>query len=126
MNWLGGAKPSETKAVLRDLSTLAPTKSESSYRYVAFNNCIVDIQSLNTYDFNHEEFIITSRVYADYDIKLLQNPNPDVEFVKSFFDVICCDDTELKILLFEIIGYCMIRSAKYHLAFILKGTANNR
>lgn len=121
----GGAKPAEVKAVIRDLSTIAPAREETSYRYVAFNNCIVDIQSLHTFDFSPDEFVITSKVYANYDIGLLENPTPDVEFVKAFFDVISCGDSELKTLLFEIIVYSMIRTAKYQLAFILKGTANN-
>ena len=123
-----GAKPAEKKAVYSDLLAIAPVKAESSYHYIAFNNCIVDIRTLDVIHYEDVEpydYIITSKVYANYDTDILKIDNSNVEFVKSFFDVICCGDTGLKTLLFEILGYAMTRTAKYQLGFILKGTSNN-
>ncbi len=127
-NLARGAKPAELKAVYSDLLSIAPVMTESSYYYVAFNNCIVDIRTLDVIhykDIEPYDYIITSKVYADYDVDLLEVGNPNLEFVKSFFDVISCNNPEMKQFLFEIIGYSMIRSAKYQLGFILKGYANN-
>lgn len=124
----GGAKPVEKKSVYSDLMAITPVKTESSYHYIAFNNCIVDIRDLSVIHYKDVEpydYIITNKVYADYDLSLIQEVNSDVEFVKSFFDVISCRDTGLKTLLFEILGYAMTRTAKYQLAFLLKGTSNN-
>lgn len=123
-----GAKPAEKKAVYSDLMAIAPVKTESSYHYVAFNNCIVDIRTLDVIhyeDVTSDDYIITSKVYTDYNVSLLETVTSDVEFVKSFFDVICCGNAGLKTLLFEIIGYAMTRTSKYQLGFILKGTSNN-
>ena len=123
-----GAKPAEKKAVYSDLMAIAPVKTESSYHYIAFNNCIVDIRGLKVIQYSDVEpydYIITSKVYANYDLSLIQDVNSALEFVKSFFDVITCGNSGLKILLFEIIVYAMLRTAKYQLGFLLKGTSNN-
>lgn len=123
-----GAKSSEKKSVYSDLMALAPVKTESSYHYVAFNNCIVDVRDLSVIHYEDVEpydYIITSKVYANFDLDLLSMDNTDVEFVKSFFDVICCGNSELKTLMFEIIGYAMVRTSKFQTAFIMKGTSNN-
>ena len=123
-----GAKPSEKKSVRDNLMAdiyskdNGKPKKQSDYYYVAFNNCIVDIRSLETFDFDPEKFVITSKVYADYDV---ESDEATIQLVDSFFNTICCGNTELENLLFEIIGYCMIRSAKYQRAFILYGNANN-
>ena len=123
-----GAKPSEKKSVRDNLMAdiyskdNGNPKKQSDYYYVAFNNCIVDIRSLETFDFDPDEFVITSKVYADYNA---ESDEATIQLVDSFFNTICCGNTELENLLFEIIGYCMIRSAKYQRAFILYGNANN-
>ena len=123
-----GAKPAEKKAVYSDLMALAPVKTESSYHYVAFNNCIVDIRDLSVIHYEDVapyDYIITSKVYANFDLSLLEEINSDIEFVKSFLQVVFCGNPALIIFALEIIGYALIRTAKYQSAFILKGTSNN-
>lgn len=120
-----GAKLAEIKTTLNDLLSMAPTKEESSYEYVACNNCIVNVNTLETFDFDYDKYVITSKVYADYNTDVLTANNSSVQLVDKFFNDISCGDAKLKGLLFEILGYCMLRTAKYHRAFILKGNANN-
>lgn len=117
-----GAKPSEIKTTLQDLLSMSPLVEETPYNYVAFNNCIVDINTLDTFDFDPNKFVITSKVSADYGIEPTSNT---VELVDKFFTDISCGNTEIQNLLYEIIGYCMLRTAKYQRAFILTGNANN-
>ena len=117
-----GAKLAEIKTTLNDLLSLAPTKDETGYEYVAFNNCIVNIKTLDTFNFDPDRYIITSKVYADYNV---DTDTSAVQLVNKFFNDIANNDVELRNCLFEIIGYCMLRSAKYQRAFILKGNANN-
>lgn len=127
-NLARGAKPAELKAVYSELLSKAPVMAESSYYYVAFNNCIVDIRTLEVIhyeDIGPYDYIITSKVYADYDIQLLETDNPHLEFVKKFLVVLSCNDPRLIQFLLEMAGYSMIRSSKYQLAFILKGYSNN-
>lgn len=118
-----GAKLAEIKTTLSDLFSIAPAREETSYEFVAFNNCIVSIKNLETFDFDSDKYVITSKVYADYDV---DTDTSTVQLVDKFFNDITCGDVELQNCLFEIIGYCMLRSAKYQRAFILKGNANNR
>lgn len=120
-----GAKPAEIKNTLNDLFSMAPIKEESSYEYIAFNNCIVNIKTLETFDFDYDKFVITSKVYADYDVAVLTTDTSSVKLVNKFFSDITCGDIELQICLLEIVLYCMLRTAKHHRSFILKGNAHN-
>lgn len=118
-----GAKTAEINTTLDNLFSMAPAREELGYEYVAFNNCIVNIKTLETFDFDSDKFIITSKVYADYDV---DSDTSTVQLVDKFFADITCGDVELQKCLFEILGYCMLRTATYQRAFILKGNANNR
>ena len=117
-----GAKTAEINSTFDNLFSIAPTREESGYELVAFNNCIVNFRTLETFDFDPDKYVITSRVFADYNVDADAST---VQLVDKFFNDISDNDTELRDCLFEIIGYCMLRTAMYHRAFILKGNANN-
>lgn len=94
---------------------------ESSYNYIAFNNGVLNLITMNFMDFT-PDIIITSRVNADY-VKYDESSSNFV--VDKFFSDITCQNKELEILLYEVIGYCCCRTNMYHLAFILKGSGGN-
>ena len=120
-----GAKLAEIKTTIQDLLSMSPAREESTYEYVAFNNCIVNVKTLETFNFDYDRFVITSRVYANYNKDVANDDTATAQLVDKFFNDISCGDIELKKLLFEIIGYCMLRTAKCQRAFILYGNANN-
>lgn len=117
-----GAKTAEINSTFDNLFSMAPAREESGYELVAFNNCIVNFRTLETFDFDPDKYVITSRVFADYGVDADAST---VQLVDRFFNDITDNDVELRDCLFEIIGYCMLRTAMYHRAFILKGNANN-
>ncbi len=118
-------KPAEVKVVFNALNINAPVKSESNYRFIAFRNAIVNIEDLTPIEFNPDEFVITRRINANFDISLLDESNENFKFVKDFFYDISCGDSELERLLFEISGYSMVNTSKFQIAFMLKGSSNN-
>jgi putative DNA primase/helicase len=120
-----GAKLAEINTTLKDLFSMAPIREETNYEYVAFNNCIINIKTLETFDFDYNKYIITSKVYADYNVDVLTTDVDSVGLVDQFFNDVSCNDVELQDFLFEMIGYCMLRTSKYQRAFILKGNASN-
>lgn len=124
-HWLPKAKSVEIKSVLTEISSSAPARKESHYKYVAFANKVIDIMTLEDYEFDPDKFIITSRVYAVYDSKLLDTDNSNVEFINTYFNNLSCGDRELTELYLEIIGYSMLRSHKHQLGFLLKGSSFN-
>lgn len=126
MQLVPAIKLSDIRSVLHDLGTSAPVKEVSHYRYIAFNNCVLDIETLQPVtDFTPEKYIITTKVYANYDTELVLSNIEEVEFVKSFFSTLSCNNDELSKLYLEVLGYCMTRTPKFELGFILKGSANN-
>lgn len=94
---------------------------ESSYNYIAFNNGVLNLITMNFMDFT-PDIIITSRVNSDY-VKYDESSSNFV--VDKFFSDITCQNKELEILLYEIIGYCCCRTTMYQLSFILKGSGGN-
>lgn len=126
MQLVPAIKLSDIKAVLYDLGRCATVKEVSHYRYVAFNNCVLDIKTLQPVeDFTPEKYIITSKVYANYEPELVLSKVEDVDFVNTFFSTLSCNNDELSRLYLEVLGYCMARTPKFELGFILKGSANN-
>ena len=118
-------KPVEVKLVINELFFRAPEKVESNYRYVAMSNKIVDILTMQEYEFNANMFVIASRINALYKKDILKTDTSNVEFVNSYFNNLSCGNKELATLYLEILGYSMVRSHKFQLAFLLKGSSNN-
>lgn len=126
MQLVPAIKLSDIKAVLYDLGRCTPVKEASHYKYVAFNNCVLDIETLQPVtDFTPEKYIITNKVYANYVPELLLSNTEDVKFVKSFLTTLSCNNEKLSRLYLEVDGYCMVSTPKFELGFILKGGANN-
>ncbi len=118
-------KPVEVKLVINELFFRAPEKIESNYKYVAMANKIIDISTMKEYEFDANMFVIASRINALYKKDILKTDTSNVEFVNSYFKNLSCGDKELATLYLEILGYCMVRSHKFQLAFLLKGSSNN-
>lgn len=119
-------KLSDIKSVLYDLGRCAPEREQSDYQYVSFNNCVVNVDTLEIVDdYDPDRYIITTKVFADYVPEVLESNNSNVEFVRSFFKELSCDNSELTTLYLEILGYSLVRTSKFELGFILKGSANN-
>lgn len=126
MQLVPAIKLSDIKSVLHDLGTITPIKEVSSYRYIAFNNCVLDIETLQPVtDFTPEKYIITTKVYANYVPEIVLSNAEDVKFVKSFFSTLSCNNSKLSRIHLEVLGYCMTRINKFELGFIFKGGANN-
>lgn len=94
---------------------------ESDYRFIAFNNGILNIVTMNFMAFT-PNIIVTSRVNIDY---LPYDNSVFNSIVDKFFGDITCHNKEQEQLLYEIIGYCSCRTNMFHLAFILKGNGGN-
>lgn len=117
-------KPSAIKSVLEALMFNAPNSYESDHKYIAFNNCIVNIENLEPIEFA-PKYIITNRINAYYDHNILNSNNANVEYVKSYLKTLSCSDSQLENLYLEILGYSMVKSYKFQLGFILKGKPND-
>lgn len=120
-----GAKVEEINTTLKDLFSIATPREETGYDYLAFNNYIVNIKTLEPLSFDYDKYVITSKVYAAHDTSILTTDTTSVQLVDKFFNNITRGDVELQNFLFEIICYCKLRTAKYQRAFILYGNSKS-
>lgn len=119
------AKILQIKEVINTLRLTAPARVETDYRYICFENCIVNIETLQTYEFNPKKFIFTSKLNIPYSTDIFTSKPASVEFVNNYFRDISCGDIEIAKLLLQVIAYCIIRTAKYQVGFCLHGEGSN-
>ena len=103
------------------ISRVSKREVESAFEFIAFNNGVLNIITMNFIGFT-PDIIITSKVNANY-VEYDENVSNSV--VDKFFSDITCQNKELEQLLYEIIGYCSCRTNMFHLSFILKGSGGN-
>ena len=119
MDSLENSKISHRKEIVRYVQKNAPKKVQCNSRYILFNNGIYDITTKNMLPLNDNHVFLN---------KIPHNYNPKAEIVKDidkFFNDISCDNEEIKMLLIQVIGYCMYRSNKLGKFFILQGGGGN-
>ena len=109
----------QRKEVLKYLNILVLNNvKRSDARYIAFNNGIYDIFTDELLDFD-PNFIITNKIPFDY------NPNAESEIVDKTLNKLACNDTEVRALLEEMVGYCFYTRNELGKAFILIGDKSN-
>lgn len=87
-------------------------------RYIAFQNCVLDIETGNTYE-HSPDFVITNKIHYDY------NPDAYNELCDKTLDKIACQDPVIRQLLEEVAGYVMYRRNEMRKSFILIGDKAN-
>lgn len=73
---------------------------------------------------NINELVAELKVPWD-DLKVLSTPSKEMDVVNYYFDSVSCHNKEIETLLYEIIGYSLIKSTKLQRAFIFKGEGRN-
>lgn len=117
----------QIKEVMNYIQCMAPkVDSISPPELIAFNNGVYNLVTGKLEPFDMNNYILTSKLCVDY-IEPATMPNyKNIErFVNKFFNDIAMGDKDLITLLYEIIGLCCYRSAKFHTAFIFSGTGAN-
>lgn len=105
--------------VLEYLNILICNNQElSPANYIAFKNGVYDIVKDELLPFS-EKFIITNKINYNY------NPAARSELVESTLDKLSCNDTTIRNLLEEAIGYCFYRRNELGKSFMLTGNKSN-
>lgn len=113
---LNRAKRTEVLSYL-NLLVLENTPA-SDANLIAFKNGIYDLVNDTILPFSPET-IITNKIKWDY------NPEAYSELVDNTLNKIACNDTQVRQLLEEAIGYCLYRRNELGKAFILIGDQSN-
>ncbi|MBE6068834.1 MAG: DNA primase [Clostridium lundense] len=104
--------------VIRYLELLCPNKQLTSPKYVLFQNGVFDLEVKTLDEFN-PRFIIKNKIPVAY------NPSAYSDVADNTLNKICCNDKKLRLLIEEMIGYCLLRRNELGKAFILTGGGSN-
>ena len=90
----------------------------SSANYIAFQNGVYDLDTNELIDFN-PNIIVTNKIDFEY------NPNAYSEVADKALNKLACNDSTIRQLLEEVIGYCFYRRNELRKSFILIGDKAN-
>lgn len=113
---LNRAKRAEVMAYLDILIRESTPATDASM--IAFRNGLYNIVDDSFTPFTHEH-VITNRIDWDY------NPNAYLDSTDQVLNNIVCNDPEIRMLLEEMVGYCLYRRNELGKAFILTGSGSN-
>lgn len=105
--------------VLSYLDILIKKNSKpSDSRYIAFQNGVYDLVEDKLLDFT-PDLIIMNKIDCDY------NPSAYHELLDKTLNKIACNDSAVRALLEEAVGYCFYRRNELRKSFILTGEKRN-
>ena len=105
--------------VLRYLELIVDNKKRiDTSNYIGFKNGIYDIVNDELLEFT-PDIIVTNKINFDY------NPNAESEILNKTLDKISCNDSSIRDLLEEIVGYTFYRRNELRKSFILIGDKAN-
>lgn len=113
---LNKAKRSEVMAYL-DILIRENTPAAPAH-LIAFRNGLFNIHDDSFVPFTHEQ-VITNKIDWDY------NPKAYFEDTDQVLNNIACNEPEIRMLLEEMVGYCLYRRNELGKAFILTGGGSN-
>lgn len=111
-------RDAQRKEVMKYLMLICDDLEPSDARYIAFNNGIYDIVQNELKPFS-ADLIITNKIPWDY------KENAYDELADKTLNRLACNDSAIRALLEECIGYCFYRRNELGKAFILTGDKSN-
>lgn len=118
INYIPQLKKAMRQEVLAYLTIICEEKKTSSVNLLAFKNGIYDIKTSEVINFS-PNIIIKNQINFNYD------PDSYNETVDKVFDKITCNNSDLRLLLEEVIGYLLLRRNELGKCFILTGSGSN-
>lgn len=111
-------KDKDRRETLKYLEICAPRETMADKKYIAFQNCVLDIETLETVEMSPSMRIANL-------IPHKWNPNVECEVVDNVLGRIACDELDIWWNLCEIIGLCMYRGTELTTCPILLGKGSN-
>lgn len=118
LKYINNSTKTPRAEVIRYLELLCPDKQLTSPKYVLFQNGVFDLETRTLEEFN-PRFIIKNKIPVAY------NPTAYSDVADKTLNKICCNDKNLRLLIEEMMGYCLLRRNELGKAFILTGGGSN-
>lgn len=113
-----GVKDRERREVLKYLDIRAPRVEMADKRFIAFDNCVLDVETMETRRIS-PDMHITNVIPHKW------NPDATCDEVDATVGRIACGDLDVFSNLFETIGMCMYRGTEFATCPILLGRGSN-
>lgn len=111
-------KKSQKTEVFDYMYDMGTEKTPADARYIGFNNGVLDVVTKELLPFS-PDLVITNRIPWNYE------PDAYSELAELTLNKLSCNDSSIRLLLEECIGYCFYRSNSFNKAFILTGDKSN-
>jgi len=108
----------QRREVMDYLKLIADEPKNTSMYHVVCKNGLLDIRDCSLTKFSPDIFL-ANKINAAY------IPSAYSKEVDRTLNKISCQDAQLRMLIEEMIGYCLIQTAKFQKAFILYGDGSN-
>lgn len=108
----------QRKEVLFNLELTAENKSSSLAKYISVKNGILNIDNDELIDHSHD-YIIANVIKYEYDSQIYD------KLCDNTLNKIACKDKNMRLLLEEVVGYCLFRRNELGKFFILTGDGAN-
>ena len=102
----------------QDMNSTIANDFEIVDMFVEFTNGTFNVRTLDKVTTN--EHILTSRLTVPYDKSVLTGNSDKLKLVDYYFDSITDGNADIQTLLWEVLGYSLIRTAKLNKSFIFK------
>lgn len=119
VNLMPESKDSQRREVLKYLEIICGSDTtQADANLIPFTNGIYNIATKELQDFS-PDIVVTNQIPWDY------NSEAYSELCDRTLDKIACNDSDIRALLEEMIGYCFYRKNELSKAFICTGTKSN-
>ena len=118
IQYIPNLKKAQRREVLDYMELITDRKNDADARYIAFNNGVLDIVTMELLPFS-TEMVITNKIPWNY------VPGAYNELADKTLNKLACGDEVIRKLLEECIGYCFYRRNELGKAFILTGDKSN-
>lgn len=113
------AKENFRKEVLKYINIAAPVvEIKDNYNLIGCKNGVYDLSKNELLPFD-KKYFLQHKINAEY------NPDAKCEAVDKLLDKVSCNDKQIRLLLEEMIGYCLYRNCRYQKCFLLSGFGKN-
>lgn len=104
--------------VTRYLEIKAKEVKPSNEKFILVKNGIINLETKELLEFT-PNIVIQNKISVNY------NPGAYSEVMDKTLNKICCNDKQLRLLIEEMIGYCLFRRNELGKCFILTGDGSN-
>lgn len=108
----------QRREVMEYIKLISTYPTNTSIYHIVCKNGLLDIRDKTLHTYNSDIFL-SNKIHASYDPKAYD------ETLDKMLDKISCNDKEVRALIEEMIGYCLIPTAKFQKSFILYGDGSN-